>query len=107
MVAVAVLVPSLPCQRGMMSAGWLAAITACLNQACSALSSGRVPSTMARRVRVAVDDDLTVPEAIALGLRFHRSGLQSSLSGPAGLTRCEAAREWRGRGSSCRTCEIT
>ena len=70
MVAEAVLVPSLPSQRGMMSAGGVAAITACLNQACSALSSGRVPSTMARRVRVAVDDDLTVPEAIALDLRF-------------------------------------
>ena len=70
MVAVAVLVPSLPCQRGMMSAGWLAAITACLNQACSGPSGSRVPLTIARRVRVAVDDDLTVPEAIALDLRF-------------------------------------
>ncbi|PWI63943.1 hypothetical protein PCL_02564 [Purpureocillium lilacinum] len=33
--------------------------------------------------------------------------LQSSLSRPAGLTRCEAARAWRRRGSSCQTREIT
>ena len=38
---------------------------------------------------------------------FHHPGLQSSLSRSADLTRCEAACEWRGRGSSCRTCEIT
>ena len=70
MVAVAVPVPSLPCQRGMMSAGWLVAISARLNQACSAPSSGRVPLTMSPRVRVAVDDDLTAPVAIALDMCF-------------------------------------